>query len=177
MKELLVGNAPCSWGTLEHQDQSQAIPSTQMLDELVETGYTGTELGDWGYMPTDPVRLSEELAKRNQRGDAGRVCAGGAEESAGARRGHGKGGEDGAADCGGGYHASAVPGAGRRQRDRSAAHQAGRARAGERGTEQGRVEDLCRRRRPDCARGVRRDGTAHRVSSSLRGLRGDAGRN
>ncbi len=65
MKELLVGNAPCSWGTLEHQDQSKAIPFHQMLDELVETGYTGTELGDWGYMPTDPVRLSEELAKRN----------------------------------------------------------------------------------------------------------------
>ena len=65
MKELLVGNAPCSWGTLEHQDQSQSIPFNQMLDELVETGYTGTELGDWGYMPTDPVRLSEELAKRN----------------------------------------------------------------------------------------------------------------
>lgn len=65
MKELLVGNAPCSWGTLEHQDQSQAIPSSQMLDELVETGYTGTELGDWGYMPTDSVLLSEELAKRN----------------------------------------------------------------------------------------------------------------
>ncbi len=65
MKELLVGNAPCSWGTLEHQDQSQSIPFNQMLDELVETGYTGTELGDWGYMPTDAVRLSEELAKRN----------------------------------------------------------------------------------------------------------------
>ena len=65
MKELLVGNAPCSWGTLEHQDQSQAIPFSQMLDELVETGYTGTELGDWGYMPTDPERLSEELAKAN----------------------------------------------------------------------------------------------------------------
>ena len=65
MNELLVGNAPCSWDTLEHQDQSQAIPYSQMLDELVETGYTGTELGDWGYMPTDPVRLSEELAKRN----------------------------------------------------------------------------------------------------------------
>ncbi len=65
MKELLVGNAPCSWGTLENQDQSEAIPFHQMLDELVETGYTGTELGDWGYMPTDPVRLSEELARRN----------------------------------------------------------------------------------------------------------------
>jgi inosose dehydratase len=65
MNELLVGNAPCSWGSLEHQDLSQAIPYSQMLDELVETGYTGTELGDWGYMPTDPVLLSEELAKRN----------------------------------------------------------------------------------------------------------------
>ena len=65
MRALLVGNAPCSWGTLEHQDQSQSIPFNQMLDELVETGYTGTELGDWGYMPTDAARLSEELAKRN----------------------------------------------------------------------------------------------------------------
>ncbi len=65
MKKLLVGNAPCSWGTLEHQDQSEAIPYSQMLNELVETGYTGTELGDWGYMPTDPVRLGEELARRN----------------------------------------------------------------------------------------------------------------
>ena len=60
MKELLVGNAPCSWGTLEHQDQSQSIPYNQMLDELVETGYTGTELGDWGYMPTDPAALRTE---------------------------------------------------------------------------------------------------------------------
>ena len=35
-----------------------------MLDELVETGYTGTELGDWGYMPTDPAALTGEIAKR-----------------------------------------------------------------------------------------------------------------
>ena len=54
MKELLVGNAPCSWGMLENQDKSKAIQFNQMLDELVETGYTGTELGDWGFMPTDP---------------------------------------------------------------------------------------------------------------------------
>jgi len=65
MRELLVGNAPCSWGLLENQDKSKAIKFGQMLDELVETGYTGTELGDWGFMPTDPVRLSEELARRN----------------------------------------------------------------------------------------------------------------
>jgi inosose dehydratase len=35
-----------------------------MLDELAETGYTGTELGDWGYMPTDPSALRAELHKR-----------------------------------------------------------------------------------------------------------------
>jgi inosose dehydratase len=65
MRKLLVGNAPCSWGLLENQDRSKAIPAGQMLDELVETGYTGTELGDWGFMPTDPAQLSAELAKRN----------------------------------------------------------------------------------------------------------------
>lgn len=65
MKRLLVGNAPCSWGTLEHQGTSQQVPFDRMLDELVETGYTGTELGDWGYMPTDPAALRAGLEKRN----------------------------------------------------------------------------------------------------------------
>jgi inosose dehydratase len=36
-----------------------------MLDELAATGYTGTELGDWGYMPTDPQALKRELASRS----------------------------------------------------------------------------------------------------------------
>ena len=35
MKQLQVGNAPCSWGTLENQDTSKQIPYRQMLDELV----------------------------------------------------------------------------------------------------------------------------------------------
>jgi inosose dehydratase len=65
MKTLLVGNAPCSWGTLEHQDKSKQIPFDRMLDELAETGYTGTELGDWDYMPTAPAALKAELAKRS----------------------------------------------------------------------------------------------------------------
>ena len=64
MKTLHVGNAPCSWGTLEHQDTSQQVPFDHMLNELVETGYTGTELGDWGYMPTDPAALKAEIEKR-----------------------------------------------------------------------------------------------------------------
>lgn len=65
MNNLLVGNAPCSWGTLEHQDTSQQVPYGRMLDELAETGYTGTELGDWGYMPIDSPALDAELKKRN----------------------------------------------------------------------------------------------------------------
>src|SRR3954453_10385083 len=65
MTELMVGNAPCSWGTLEFDEaKGEQIPFDRMLDELAESGYTGTELGDWGYMPTDPVVLRAELDKR-----------------------------------------------------------------------------------------------------------------
>jgi inosose dehydratase len=63
--KLRVGNAPCSWGTLEFEaTKGEPIGFGRMLDELVETGYTGTELGDWGYMPTEPQALSQELTRR-----------------------------------------------------------------------------------------------------------------
>jgi inosose dehydratase len=66
MAILRVGNAPCSWGTLEFDEtQGEQVEFSRMLDELVETGYTGTELGDWGYMPTDPALLQHELKKRD----------------------------------------------------------------------------------------------------------------
>lgn len=65
MKTLRVGNAPCSWGTLEFEEaKGEQIQYGRMLDELAETGYTGTELGDWGFMPTDPAALSVELRQR-----------------------------------------------------------------------------------------------------------------
>lgn len=61
-----VANAPCSWGTLEFEGlKGERIDYQQMLDELVETGYTATELGDWGFMPTDSTDLQAELARRN----------------------------------------------------------------------------------------------------------------
>ncbi|MCS7058398.1 MAG: TIM barrel protein, partial [Meiothermus sp.] len=59
---IRFGNAPCSWGTIE--GWGQGVGYAQMLDELVETGYRGTELGDFGYMPTEPERLRQELQKR-----------------------------------------------------------------------------------------------------------------
>jgi len=62
---ILVGNAPCSWGTLEFEGFQSAWPSfAQVLDEMAETGYSGTELGDWGFMPTEPDVLRHELQKR-----------------------------------------------------------------------------------------------------------------
>jgi inosose dehydratase len=64
-KIIKVGNAPCSWGTLEFEGLAgERIDYGQMLDELVATGYTGTELGDWGFMPTDPATLAGELTRR-----------------------------------------------------------------------------------------------------------------
>ena len=62
-----IANAPCSWGALEFdlEEKSEEIGFEQVLDEIKETGYLGTELGDWGYMPTTPSLLKRELDKRN----------------------------------------------------------------------------------------------------------------
>src|SRR5437016_6652116 len=61
---IRVANAPCSWGVLEFDLPGKALGYAQVLDEIHETGYTGPELGDWGFMPTDPAKLREELQAR-----------------------------------------------------------------------------------------------------------------
>lgn len=61
---IRIANAPCSWGVLEFDLEGQAAGYARVLDEMQETGYAGTELGDWGFMPTDPVKLSAELQRR-----------------------------------------------------------------------------------------------------------------
>jgi inosose dehydratase len=66
LPRIRVANAPCSWGTLEFAEVGGAsIGYGQMLDELRETGYVGTELGDWGFMPTEPEVLRGELRRRS----------------------------------------------------------------------------------------------------------------
>lgn len=62
---IKVANAPCSWGALEFELEGKSAGYNQVLDELVETGYIGTELGDWGFMPTEPKALRSEIAGRN----------------------------------------------------------------------------------------------------------------
>jgi len=65
MASIHIGNAPCSWGSLEFEGlEGKALGYQRMLDELADTGYTGTELGDWGFMPTDPAALRAELTQR-----------------------------------------------------------------------------------------------------------------
>ena len=62
--KLNVGNAPCSWGVIENVEGSRG-GYAQVIDEMHETGYSGTELGDWGFMPTDPETLRSELDERS----------------------------------------------------------------------------------------------------------------
>jgi len=45
---------------------------------MQETGFSGTELGDWGFMPTDPAKLRAELSKYNLSLIASWVTAAGA---------------------------------------------------------------------------------------------------
>ena len=61
---MKIANAPCSWGVLEFELDGEAPDYVQVLDEMHAIGYLGTELGDWGFMPTDAEQLRAELAAR-----------------------------------------------------------------------------------------------------------------
>lgn len=62
---MQIGNAPCSWGVLEFGLEGKTDHYQKVLDEMSSAGYTGTELGDWGFLPTDPATLQKELSDRN----------------------------------------------------------------------------------------------------------------
>jgi len=59
-----VANAPCSWGVLEFDLEGKVAGYALVLDEMQQTGYIGTELGDWGFMPGEPAKLKRELQIR-----------------------------------------------------------------------------------------------------------------
>jgi inosose dehydratase len=61
---IKIANAPCSWGVLEFDLDGKAAGFEQVLDEIRDTGYEGSELGDWGFMPTVPADLRKELDQR-----------------------------------------------------------------------------------------------------------------
>jgi inosose dehydratase len=63
MAGIRVGNAPVSWGVYEAHLPNP--PYAQILDAIQNAGYEGTELGPYGYLPTDPKVLEQELKSRN----------------------------------------------------------------------------------------------------------------
>lgn len=64
---IRVATAPVSWGIYEFEGLEPKYPYTRVLDEIAQTGYTGLELGPWGYLPTDPDTLRPELEGRRLR--------------------------------------------------------------------------------------------------------------
>jgi len=61
---LKIGSAPDSWGVWFPEDPRQ-ISWSRCLDEIAEAGYEWTELGPYGYLPTDLTTLKHELGRRN----------------------------------------------------------------------------------------------------------------
>jgi inosose dehydratase len=61
---IRIASAPVSWGIYEFEGIEPKFKHSQVLDEIAETGYNGIELGPYGYLPTDPVKLREELDVR-----------------------------------------------------------------------------------------------------------------
>ncbi|MCE7552034.1 sugar phosphate isomerase/epimerase family protein [Streptomyces thermodiastaticus] len=72
LDRIRVGSAPDSWGVW-FPDDPQQVPWHRFLDEVAEAGYSWIELGPYGYLPTDPARLTGELDRRNLRVSAGTV--------------------------------------------------------------------------------------------------------
>src|SRR3981081_4699178 len=57
-------SAPDSWGVLDYAGPSWNQSYEKMLDEMVAAGYAGSELGPYGFFPTDPAILKPQLDKR-----------------------------------------------------------------------------------------------------------------
>jgi inosose dehydratase len=60
---IRIGSAPDSWGVWFANDPKQT-PWQRYLDEVREAGYEWTELGPYGYMPSDLPTLRAELGRR-----------------------------------------------------------------------------------------------------------------
>ncbi len=75
LDRMRLGTAPDSWGVW-FPDDPQQVPWHQFLDEAASTGYEWIELGPYGYLPTDPEQLRDELGRRGLQLSGGAVFAG-----------------------------------------------------------------------------------------------------
>lgn len=70
-----IGTAPDSWGVWFADDPRQ-VPWQRFLDEVAGAGYHWIELGPYGYLPTEPGLLADELAARDLELSGGTVFTG-----------------------------------------------------------------------------------------------------
>ena len=62
---IRVASAPINWGIMEHIELPADYPWGRVLDEIKASGYTGTELGPYGFLPADSAKLRSELERRS----------------------------------------------------------------------------------------------------------------
>ena len=58
-----LANAPCSWG-VDFADRAENPDWRTVLDQVAAAGFTSVDLGPYGYFPTDPAQLADELSAR-----------------------------------------------------------------------------------------------------------------
>lgn len=63
---IRIGTAPCSWG-VEFPEDDRQVPWRRCLQEIALAGYEWTELGPYGYVPTEPEALRKVLAEHGLR--------------------------------------------------------------------------------------------------------------
>lgn len=63
MSKPRIGNAPVSWAVYEAHLPNP--PYATVLDAIAAAGYEGTELGPYGYLPTNKDDLARELSSRH----------------------------------------------------------------------------------------------------------------
>ncbi|HEV2223520.1 MAG TPA: TIM barrel protein [Candidatus Acidoferrales bacterium] len=62
-ERIRFASAPVSWGVQDDPGPAWKQPYEQILKEIVSAGYTGTELGPYGFFPTDPEVLNKTLQR------------------------------------------------------------------------------------------------------------------
>lgn len=74
MSHVKIATAPCSWGVWYADGTPSGTPYSTFLDQAAQAGYQALELGPDGYLPTDLVKLQEELTSRGLEVCAGTAC-------------------------------------------------------------------------------------------------------
>src|ERR1700694_2408891 len=62
-ERIHFASAPVSWGVQDDPGPAWEQPYERILEQVGSAGYTGTELGPYGYFPTDPRVLNKTLQR------------------------------------------------------------------------------------------------------------------